>query len=105
MDQDPHSTKVGLTQGHIMGPSYPAPQNGGTALPQFSADVYCGQTIAHEHLYFFTIFSFLYFCTTLIRSVYLYKCQYLRNELKRVARVVGLYRFGNLLLCYPAFSF
>jgi len=36
---------VGLSPGHIVLHGYPAPPKG--ARPQFSAHVYCGQTVAH----------------------------------------------------------
>ena len=39
--------EVGLVPGHMMldgDPALPPPKGGGTAAPQFSAHVYCGQT-------------------------------------------------------------
>jgi len=49
----PLGTEVGLGPSHInLGPSHivldgdPAPHEKGTAVPQFSAHVYCGQTVA-----------------------------------------------------------
>jgi len=41
----PFGTEVGLRPGHVVLDGVPAPPKG--AHPQFSAHVYCGQTIAH----------------------------------------------------------
>jgi len=44
----PLSTEIGLGTGHIVrwGPSSARPKRGSSS-PQFSAHVYCGQTVAH----------------------------------------------------------
>jgi len=43
--QMPLGTKVGLGPGHIVSDGDPVPQRGHS--PQFSAHVYCGQTVAY----------------------------------------------------------
>ena len=41
----PLGTKVGLGPGRVVLDGDPTPQRG--TVPQFSAHVYCGQTVAH----------------------------------------------------------
>jgi len=43
----PLGTKVGLGTGHAVFHRDTAPQKGGTAPPQVSAHVYCGQMVAN----------------------------------------------------------
>jgi len=45
----PLGTEVGRGPGNIVldGDPAPSPQKGDTAVPHFSAHVYCGQTVAH----------------------------------------------------------
>ena len=47
----PFGTEVGLGPGHIVLDGDPAPQKGGIAAPQFSAHVYCGQTVGSMKMY------------------------------------------------------
>jgi len=43
----PRGTKVGFSPGHIVLNGDPAPPQKKGTVPQFSAHVYCGQTVAH----------------------------------------------------------
>ena len=43
----PLGMEIDLIPGHIVLDGDPAPLERGTAAPLFSADVYCGETVAH----------------------------------------------------------
>ena len=43
----PLGTEIGLSSGHSVLDGDPAPPRKGTHIPNFSAHVYCGQTVAH----------------------------------------------------------
>jgi len=62
----PLGREVGLGPGHIVLDADPAPLPQRGTAPQFSADVYCGQTVAHisataEHLFVYELARDLFY--------------------------------------------